>query len=266
MLKWLVGRHRLLAFLVFGVSLVVPPYTEKLGWVVSERVPEVVLLVLRSALIKHLVFAVWPSLALHVLAYWLLYRLAKAGSRGFVAFSGLLYLAIAVGQGSAVTEYGFSILASNVILILAIGVLWLRDYRDKVSLEGRGPAWLLPLTLFAFIAPMPLPGSTPWAWMWKSTEASPITALSALAMDALAGHGVVAYCLFTPLALYSAAKTGALRPLTIRLTSLPGIFYALVVIASAAATPDFGSVWSAALHIPLLVTNTYYFLARLSAE
>ena len=263
--KMLIRRHRLLIFLICFSSFMMPIYLQELGW--SHGNYEIVRLILSSAIIYQLVKMVWPSLIIHILAYWLVYRLIKTGSREFIAFSGLLYLAIAFGQGTAFTKYGLSLLTSNIALMSAVGLLWLRDFREKVGLKGKGPAWFLPFGLFAFAAPMA--GPTPWAWIWESARANPLLALPAFTLDALAGFGAVAYCLFTPLALSSAARAGAIRPLTMRMTSMLGILYSTIIITffiagalvgSIPAGEFFKSLWNSVLHIPLLITCAYYFL------
>ncbi len=103
--------------------------------------------------------------------------------------------------------------------------------------------------------------------MWENAPRQPLLVIPALVMDALAGYGAVAFCFFTPLALTLAVRSGALRPITVKVTAMPGIAFSTMIIVSAVANVLSGVpegraltlIWNALLHVPLLVTGAYYF-------
>ena len=264
-LEALERRARLTSVALWLLAFMCPLYVQGEGFVYSN---ELIFRVLSSSLIYRLVEAAWPSLILHLLAYYLAYRALRGDARPFLAYSGAAYLAIAVGQSTAVLDGRVVSLVSNAVLTVAVGALWIRDCLRPVEFEGRGSGWL-PLALFAFAAPAASAGGgAPWSWMWAEAASRPYMAIPAVLADALAGYGPVAYCLYTPLALTVAGGRGALRPLTLRLTSILGVVYSSIILVFSLLEIALGwippgrqalALWNAVLHLPLLATCSYYF-------
>ena len=265
-------RARAVALILWFVAFMSPVYVQGRGFVHDQRV---VWEVLSTSIIYSFTTLVWPSLILHVLVYSLLVLSLRNRrySRYFVILAGLEYLLIGVGQSISLVRGRLEVLLSNLILIVLLGLLWLIDGASPVEYEGKGPWWFIPLALFAFVTPAgaTLSAVPPWFWMWEFASSQPLYAIPALLADALAGFGVVAYCLFTPLAVTVAGREGALRPLTLRLTSTLGVVFSTIIIGSSAlgivsgAVPQakqLGMAWNAILHIPLLVTCIYYLATR----
>ncbi len=262
-------RARTVAFLLWFLAFMSPVYVQGRGLVYDQRV---VWEVLSSSLIYGFVALVWPSLILHISVYALLALSLRDRRyvRYFLVLAGLEYLLIGVGQSISMVGGRIEALISNLLLILIVGSLWILDAVTPVEYEGRGSRWFLPLALFAFISPMGATSSSvpPWYWMWRRAPSQPLLIIPALLADALAGFGTVAYCLFTPLALTIVGREGALRPLTLRLTSLLGVVFSSIIVGSAVlgmligtipTTEQQGVIWNAVLHVPLLVICSYYF-------
>ncbi len=264
-------RARLIAFILWFIAFMSPLYVQWKGFVYDQRI---VWEILSSSVIYNFTVWIWPSLILHLLAYSLLFLSLKNLKyvKYFILFSSLEYLMIGAGQSTAITRGGVESLISNLILIVLVGLLWLRDTHSQPNYEGKGPSWFLPLALFSFIAPGAASSIVPpWFWMWKIAASQPLYVIPALLGDAFAGFGAVAYCLFTPLAITLAGRYGAIRPLTLRLTSLLGVAFSSIIIGSSLIDIYTGAlpigkqlpvIWNAVLHIPLLITCTYYFLVR----
>ena len=267
-------RPRVAAFLVWLVCFfTLPPYVESGG----AEVGEAIFSALSSSVIYEIVEELWPSLILHITLYLLLYLTVKRPEiygRYFMIYAGVLYAGIAVGQGIAFTErFGLVIITSNVLLILLISVLWLRDgFRYKFEHVESGVLKLAPLALFGFIAPFSrtVNAVSPWFYMWKTAfKCSWYIVLPALALDALAGFGVAAYCLFTPISLTLMGYVKALKPLTLRLTSITGLSFVVIIWATTVLTlinsqatsfwTLFDIIWNAILHLPLLIICGYFF-------
>ena len=258
-------KVRLTAFLIWFLAFMFPLYVQGEGFTYSYKL---VYEVLGSALIYQFVQLVLPSLAMHLIALYLAYKALRGEVRPFLAYASIAYLMIAVGQSTALIEGRLVMILSNTVLILLAGLLWLRDYLRPVSYEKSGPKWFLPLSLLAFLAPLTSAiEPTPWTWMWEKATSQPLFVIPALIMDALVGYGAVAFCFFTPLALTLAGRNGALRPITVKMTAMPGIAFSTIIIVNAVANvlsgvPEgraFALLWNALLHVPLLVTSVYYF-------
>jgi len=268
-------RDRLLALGVWFLAFMLPLYVEGEGLTYSSY--HLVFRILSSALIYGFVTAIWPSFIMHLLAYLSAYRALKGKARSFLAYAAAAYLLIGVGQSTAIVEGRAAFILSNMVLIVVVGLLWLKDLLEPVRYEGLGPKWFFPLALFAFISPFSATAThkPPWFWMWEAIVKQPVLAIPAVVADALAGFGSVAFCLFTPLALTVAGKAGALRPITLRMTSMPGIAFSSIIIGSAIHGIVRGSlsssdwvplVWNAVLHVPLLVVCSYYFLVKVRGD
>lgn len=261
-------RARPFAILLWFLAFMSPVYVQGRGFVYDQRV---VWEILSSSAIYSFVTMVWPSLILHITIYSLLMASLRNRryTRYFVLMAGFEYLLIGIGQSISIIDGRLEALLSNLILIILLGILWLRDGTDPAEYRGRGPWWFLPLGLFAFVTPAGATTSAvpPWFWMWKLASTQPLYAIPALLADAMAGFGAVAYCLFTPLAITVAGREGVLRPLTVRLTSTLGVAFSSIIIGSSIvgilsgaipAASQLGVAWNAILHLPLLVTCSYY--------
>ena len=270
MLEKLEHKPRAVSFILWFISFMAPFYILGVGFTYDQNL---VWEILSSAIIYKLITYIWPCLILHLAAYTLIYPTFKRQgyTRYFLAYAGILYTLIAVGQATAYIDGKPAIMVSNLVLTLLVVALWLRDSYKPVNLEGKGKNWFLPLALFAFTAPRSAAKySPPWFWMWETAIKQPILVIPALALDSLAGYGTLAYCLFTPLALTVAGKTGSVRPLTLRLTSLLGVAYSSIIwistlvklITGQYPSGWFPILWNAILHLPLLIICTYYFLVK----
>ena len=277
-LSWFTDRSRTTAFLIFIlIFMFLPPYAEKTGFSMNTGV--IIMNALSAAFIYQFVVLAWPSLLFHIPVYYFLYKLIKndlSMIKYFMLYTGFLYLLIAFGQGTAyLDEYGLIIITNNLIIILIIGLLWLRDYiKYSPSTIDRRMLRLLPLALFAYIAPSGKTGYTvpPWWGLWiNAFKGNILSGLVAFIMDLIAGYGAVAYCLFTPLALVITLSTKAVSPLTMRLTALTGLIFAVLIWIFSGYTimstqleiwKVFGILWNMFLHIPLLVICGYAFIKK----
>lgn len=260
------------AFIVWLALFMLPPYIEKPGknpsWAVSEA--------LSASLANRAVEAVWPSLALHALVYTaLLLTLLKGRDKAFAAAAAAEYLFIAFLQSTAYTpSYGLVIITSNLAVSLILALYWL-----KASTHGQAkpPSILLPLALFAFTAPMARTSlsAPPWWPLWeKALNGSPAYAIPALLLDAAAGYGATAFCLFTPLAIYTATRRRLLPEFTLRLTGFTGLAYATLIFARtaqalASGLTGFGALmaaWNSTLHIPLFTASLYALTTHYKAH
>ncbi len=98
-------RVRLTAFLIWLLTFMFPLYVQGEGFTYSYQL---VYEVLGSALIYRFVQLVFPSLAMHVLAFYLAYKALKGEVRPFLAYASAAYLVIAVGQSTALIGGGSS--------------------------------------------------------------------------------------------------------------------------------------------------------------
>ena len=277
-LSWISNRPRLTAFLIFiSIFIIIPPYIEKSS--ISTNVNMIVMKALSAAVIYQFVVLIWPSLLLHIPVYYFLYKIIKGDLnvvKYFMVYTGFLYLFIAFGQGIAyVDEYGLVVITNNLIIVSIIGLLWLRDYRRYIpSSIDRKVLKLASLALFAYIAPLGRTGyaSPPWWSLWiHAFKGNLLSAVEAFTMDLIAGYGAVAYCLFTPLALVIALSAKSAGPLTIRLTAITGLTFAVLIWLSTGYTImttqlefwRFSEIlWNAILHIPLFTICGYAFIKK----
>ena len=277
-LSWFSNRPRLTAFLIFiSIFMVIPPYVERANTFMNMSI--VAMKALSAAVIYQFVVLIWPSLLLHIPVYYFLYKIVKGDLtivKYFMIYTGLLYLFIAFGQGIAyIGEYGLVIITNNLIVISIIGLMWFRDYGRYVSSSiDRSVLKLVPLALFAYIAPIGRTGYTspPWWGLWMNAfKGNLLSAIQAFTMDIIAGYGSVAYCLFTPLALVIALSTRSAGPLTVRLMAITGLTFAVLIWISAGyamVSTQLGSwrffeiLWNAILHIPLFTICGYAFVKK----
>ncbi len=263
------ARPRLLSILLWFSAFMSPLYVQGTGFVYDYNL---VHRIMSSSMIYGFVTVIWPSLIMHLATYVLVLLSLRNPRyvRYFLAYAGASYILIGLGQSTSFIDGKLASMISNLILVVFIGLLWIRDALSPVEFKGRGTAWFLPLALFAFISPMATARQAPpWSWMWESAGKQPLLAVPALIADSLAGFGPVAYCFFTPLALTVAGRAGALRPMTLRLTSLLGMAFSSIIWAFSIAgisggwippSERFSAMWNAVLHLPLLVICTYYFV------
>lgn len=110
-------------------------------------------------------------------------------SRWFMFYVGGCYVLYAIVQNVAVTDkYGFSIVTVNVVMMLLVALLWMREaWRGSSMLTfgnlNRRTAWLIPVALFCLWWPMDMMrGAEP--------DFSPI--------HLFAGGSAMAFCPMTP--------------------------------------------------------------------
>lgn len=263
------GHPRAAAFATWLALFFLPPYIERPG-----RMPWAATLeALSGSLANRTVELLWPSLLLHLAAYYSLYEaLARGRARPFRLTAALIYAYVGLLQSTALTPgHGLVVITSNMAVSLILAALWLRGRGPGGT--GRPPRILLPLALFAFASPLARTSlsAPPWWWMWERVlGGEPAYAAPALLLDALAGYGAVAYCLFTPLALYVAFRLRPVPEYAVRLAGFTGAAYATIIIVRAAAAvagglAGFGAfmaLWNAVLHVPLLAASLYAVVAR----
>ncbi len=243
----LAGKWWFYAFLFFLGFGLLPPYAsrgyswEEMGDVVSEG--------LSHAVVYRLVDLVWPSVLLHVLALAVIAAVALWGekaSRAFDIWAFATYLAIAVGQGTGISDrYGLVILTGNVALGFLVAFSW-----GLECLEGRnkfGKEYLRPRRLW--LAPL-----AAWAY-W-----SPVEPFRLDPCYLIVGYFGVAYCLTTPVVLaLMALYYPGVNKTAMRLTAFLGlIFGVLNVSRPLMAGPTPTAIWEGTiLHLPLLITSAY---------
>ncbi len=263
------SHPRVAAFATWLALFSLPPYIERPGRAAWAAPLEA----LSGSLANRTVELFWPSLLLHLAVYYSLYEaLARGRVRPFRLTTALIYAYVGLLQSTALTlSYGLVVITSNMAVSLILAALWLRG-RGPGGL-GEPPSLLLPLALFAFASPLARTSlsAPPWWWMWERVLAGePAYAVPALVLDALAGYGAVAYCLYTPLALYVALRLRPVPEYAVRLAGFTGMAYATIIIVRAVAAvagglAGFGAfmaLWNAVLHVPLLASSLYAVAAR----
>jgi len=260
-----VNRYpRAAALATWLIAFFLPPYVQyprRNPWAATSEA-------LSCSLANRSVEVVWPSLLLHVTIYYSLYQaLIRGRSRAFQLVTALVYLYVAFLQSTAFTPtHGLVVLTSNLVVSIILALLWLRGGGPGV--EGSPPRLLLGLALFAYVAPLARTSlsAPPWWWMWeRALGGAPLFAVPAIALDAVAGYGAVAYCLYTPLALYLAFRFKPVPEYAVRLAGFTGAAYAIIIIvrtamAVAGGLTGFGAfmaAWNSLLHFPLLVASIY---------
>jgi hypothetical protein len=230
--------------LIFVLIQFLPTYAEK-GFDPREM-GEVIGTILQNAIIASL-GRIYPLFKLiPILLVALLLARRKGVAKWFNIYAGISYVLFAFLQHVAITEeYGFSIVISNLIMLLVVAASWFWDIfaQKNQFIPVKQPwwkYWVIPLALLAFWYPI-----------------NPITFRPDFNLSYLITNSAgLAFCLMTPvylaiLILYHPR----INPVTLRVTGLAGI-----IIASFNVLMNFFMYpetlwWNGVLHIPLLMIS-----------
>jgi len=230
--------------MIFVLIQFIPTYAAKgfdprdMGEVISTILHNAIL---SSVEIVYPIFKIIPIL----LVVLILLRV-KGAARWFNLYAGVSYVLFAILQHVAFTEeYGFSIVLSNLIMLLVVAASWFWDvFAQKNSfLPVEQPLlkyWVVPLAFLAFWYPInPITFSPDFNIAYLFTNSAGL-----------------AFCLMTPvylaiLILYHPQ----INLVTLRVTGLAGIIIATFnVLMNFIMYPE-TLWWNGVLHIPLLMIS-----------
>jgi hypothetical protein len=231
-------------YLIFVLIQFIPTYAAK-GFDPRDM-GEVISIILSNAIISS-VEIVYPLFKIiPILLVVLILMRIKGVAKWFNIYAGISYILFAFLQHVAFPEeYGFSIVFSNLIMLLIVAAAWFWDiFAQKNSfLSVEQPLWkywVIPLALIAFWYPINpntlLPDFNP---LYLITNAAGLT-----------------FCMMTPvyLAILYLHYPG-INIVTLRVTGLAGIIIASFnVLMNFVMYPD-TLWWNGVLHIPLLMIS-----------
>jgi len=231
-------------YLIFVLIQFIPSFTSKAydPW----KMGEVIGIILQNTVLSSL--EMWyPIFKLIPIIFVALIVLRKRGvTRWFNIYVGVSYVLFALLQHIAFTkEYGFSVVVSNLIMLLVVAAFWFWDVLAQKNdlMPVKQPIWkywLIPLAFLAFWYPLNqdtfMPDFNP---IYLFTNAAGLT-----------------FCMMTPVYLsililhYPKINTA-----TLRVTSLAGIIIAFYnILLNFIMYPD-TLWWNGVLHIPLLMIS-----------
>ena len=233
-------------YLIFVLIQFIPSFASK-GFDPS-KMGEVIGIILQNAIISSLemwypLFKLIPI----ILVASMVLRI-KGVSRWFNIYVGISYVLFAFLQHVAITEeYGFSIVISNLIMLLVVASFWFWDVlaqkNDLMPVEEpTGKYWVIPLAFLAFWYPLNqdtlMPDFNP---TYLFTNVAGLT-----------------FCMMTPVYLaILILHYPKINIATLRVTGLAGIIIAFYnVLLNFFMYPDL-FWWNGVLHIPLLVISGY---------
>ncbi len=230
--------------LIFVLIQCIPTYTEKgfdpreMGVVIGTVLSNAIL---GEVQIVYPLFKVIPIL----LVVLILFRV-KGITKWFNLYAGISYILFAFLQHLAFTEqYGFSIVISNLVMLLVVSASWFWDIFAKknsfLPVEQPGwKYWVIPLALLAFWYPI-----------------NPTTFLPDFKLSYLVTNSAgLAFCLMTPVYLaVLLLHYPQINLVTLRVTGLAGIIIATFnVLMNFIMYPE-TLWWNGVLHIPLLMIS-----------
>ena len=186
--KFLLSRKFIVCIIVLQFILL-PIATKGFRW---ENIGDLIIYTLSHALIQGMYPYAWTFQIVSLVMLMLLVLRRVTMSRWFMFYVGGCYVLYAIVQNVAVTDkYGFSIVTVNVVMMLLVALLWMREaWRGSSMLTfgnlNRRTAWLIPVALFCLWWPMDMMrGAEP--------DFSPI--------HLFAGGSAMAFCPMTPVFL-----------------------------------------------------------------
>ncbi len=227
------------------VLLFMPPYAELPA--PPQQTPELIASVLRAPLAYYSPLAYGGAKVLFAVLALGLAVAKECYATIFSYYVGLLFLAIAVFQTTAVTpSYGFVYIAGNSLLSLAVGMAWLVQGRsserlDRRTLVGPHAPWLAGLALLAFWFPVDATGHYPSFTMVKL----------------LLGESVVTLCMLLPVAsVIVLLLSDRANRATLSVTGFVGLLFGLLNLVTWFVI-NRGMWWMGILHMPLLVISVF---------
>ncbi len=233
-------------YLFFFLIQVIPPFASK-GYD-PRKMGEIIVIILQNAIISSL--EIWyPLFKLIPIILVALMALRRRGvAHWFNIYVGVSYVLFAFLQLVAITEeYGFSIVISNLIMLLVVAAFWFWDVLAKKNdlMPVEQPTWkywVIPLAFLAFWYPINqdtfMPDFNP---IYLFTNAAGLT-----------------FCMMTPVYLaILILHYPQINIATLRVTGLAGIIIAFYnILLNFFMYPDL-LWWNGVLHIPLLMISGY---------
>lgn len=186
--KFLLSRKFIVCIIVLQFILL-PIATKGFRW---ENIGDLIIYTLSHALIQGMYPYAWTFQIVSLVMLMLLVLWRVTMSRWFMFYVGGCYVLYAIVQNVAVTDKsGFSMVTVNVVMMLLVALLWMREaWRGSSMLTfgnlNRRTAWLIPVALFCLWWPMDMMrGAEP--------DFSPI--------HLFAGGSAMAFCPMTPVFL-----------------------------------------------------------------
>ena len=229
-----------LQFILFPVA------TKEVQW---ESVGNMVFYTLGHAFIQNMYPYAWFFQVLTIVMLSLLAVYKAKISRCFMLYAGCCYVLYAIIQNVAVTDkYGFSMVTVNVVMMLLVALLWMREaWRGSSRLTfgnlNRRTAWLIPVAFFCLWWPMDMMrGAEP--------DFSPI--------HLFAGGSAMAFCPMTPVFLVLLLLSKENIDLTLlRVTALVGFIIGCYNMGNFATDAGF---YLGLYHLPLVGISLYALL------
>lgn len=234
------------------LQFIVPPIASN-GFEYQE-IGTIILRTLSKALIQHF----YPY-AFVFQAITLLFLLAvmigrKKTSRWFTLYVTCSYLLYAVIQNIAITsQYGFSMVTMNVVMMLLVAYVWLRDcWKGEneytfTNLNGK-TAWLVLVALFCLWWPMNIKTGAP--------DFNPLYLFT--------GGSAMAFCPMTPVFLVILIWCKpTINRTTYRVTAMVGLIIGCFNMGSFAHPAGF---YLGIYHLPLLLLSLYALISSKRAE
>ena len=154
--KFLLSRKFIVCIIVLQFILL-PIATKGFRW---ENIGDLIIYTLSHALIQGMYPYAWTFQIVSLVMLMLLVLWRVTMSRWFMFYVGGCYVLYAIVQNVAVTDKsGFSMVTVNVVMMLLVALLWMREaWRGSSMLTfgnlNRRTAWLIPVALFCL-----------W-WLW----------------------------------------------------------------------------------------------------
>ena len=230
--------------LIFVFIQLIPTYTAK-GFDPREM-GEVIGTILQNAIISsaEIVYPLFKLIPIVLLG--LIIARVRGVGRWFNLYAGVSFVLFAILQHVAFTEeYGFSIVFSNLIMLLVVAASWFWDLfaqenTFKPVKQPLGKYWVIPVAFLAFWYPI------------NEVTFMPDFNLTYL----LTNSAGLAFCLMTPVFLaVLLLYYPQVNLVTLRVTGLAGIIIASFnILMNFVMYPD-TLWWNGVLHLPLLMIS-----------
>ncbi|QOJ78889.1 hypothetical protein IG193_00010 [Infirmifilum lucidum] len=245
-MKWYSSKFLFPLFIL--IILFLPPITSGKGIVWGVETGEVIRRVLSTTGGKYTAIAIGA----HVLAITLIILLIGYGNRFRCLFNAFVagdYILIAFLQNIAtIKDYGFSILTSNVVIFLIVGMVWAKEALNPQNdfAFRRHPWWRYWVIPFAFLA------------FWF--PAGPQGEIDFNPIYLLTSDFGVAFCLTTPVIVAILTLIyPQVNKKVLNVTCSAGLLYGFFNISAVVVFPE---LWwlSGVLHTPLFLISLYGLL------
>lgn len=226
--------------------ILLPIATKGFRW---ENIGDLIIYTLGHAPIQRMYPYAWTFQIVSLVMLMLLVLRRETMSRWFMLYAGCCYVLYAIIQNVAVTDkYGFSMVTVNVVMMLLVALLWMREaWRGSSRLTfgnlNRRTAWLIPMALFCLWWPIDMMcGAEP--------DFSPI--------HLFAGGSAMAFCPMTPFFLVLLLLSKENIDLTLlRVTALVGFIIGCYNMGNFATDAGF---YLGLYHLPLVGISLYALL------